>query len=372
MENKYKLSIVALVYNLEDYLPRCLDALVNQTLDNIEILCVDDGSKDSAPQIVDDYARRYPNLVKAFHKENGGEFTTRNYGLERAQGEYVTFVDTDDYVEPDWAEKLYNAAKENDADMAVCGFERIDLKTGKVVSRDMTGFGNSVKILSADDDFPVFINPAPWNKIYKREKVKDLRFKNFRGFNDMIFLASSYSKVEKIAFVPDVLYHYFLRYDSQIHSVNEQDVNNFKKYLLELKDLYINMNFLSLDLSNIPIENWDDITVFIIPALYVITSIASLRLTSKLTSSKKDKKNNDNLESEETADEKKKDEMSPEEMSAQMSKSMTWFMPMLSISIATVAPLGLALYWLVNNILMIAERIILNKCLKAEEEEENG
>ena len=239
MENKYKLSIVALVYNLEKYLPRCLDSLVNQTLDGIEILCVDDGSKDSAPQIIDDYANRYPDLVKAFHKENGGEFTTRNYGLERAQGEYVTFVDTDDYVEPNWAEKLYNAAKENDADMAVCGFERIDLATGKVVSRDMTGFGNAVKKVNALDDFCVFINPAPWNKIYKREKVKDLRFKNFRGFNDMIFLASSYSKVEKIAFVPDVLYHYFLRYDSQIHSVNEQDVNNFKKYLLELKDLYI-------------------------------------------------------------------------------------------------------------------------------------
>ena len=239
MENKYKLSIVALVYNLEKYLPRCLDSLVNQTLDGIEILCVDDGAKDSAPKIIDDYANRYPDLVKAFHKENGGEFTTRNYGLERAQGEYVTFVDTDDYVEPNWAEKLYNAAKENDADMAVCGFERIDLATGKVVSRDMTGFGNAVKEVNALDDFCVFINPAPWNKIYKREKVKDLRFKNFRGFNDMIFLASSYSKVEKIAFVPDVLYHYFLRYDSQIHSVNEQDVNNFKKYLLELKDLYI-------------------------------------------------------------------------------------------------------------------------------------
>lgn len=239
MENKYRLSIVALVYNLEKYLPRCLDSLVNQTLDGIEILCVDDGSKDSAPQIIDDYANRYPDLVKAFHKENGGEFTTRNYGLERAQGEYVTFVDTDDYVEPNWAEKLYNAAKENDADMAVCGFERIDLATGKVVSRDMTGFGNAVKEVNALDDFCVFINPAPWNKIYKREKVKDLRFKNFRGFNDMIFLASSYSKVEKIAFVSDVLYHYFLRYDSQIHSVNEQDVNNFKKYLLELKDLYV-------------------------------------------------------------------------------------------------------------------------------------
>lgn len=236
--SSYKLSIVAAVYNLEDYLPRCLDALVNQTLEEIEILCVDDGSTDSAPQIVDEYATKYPNKIKAFHKPNGGEFTTRNYGLERAQGEYVTFVDTDDWVEPNWAEKLYQAAKENDADMAVCGFERIDLKTGKVVGKDMTTHGNRVKEITGEDDFMVAINPAPWNKIYRREKIKDLRFLNFRGFNDMIFLASSYTKINKVAFIPDVLYHYYLRYDSQIHTVNRQDVENFKKYLLELKSLY--------------------------------------------------------------------------------------------------------------------------------------
>lgn len=238
--NKYKLSIIAAVYNLEEYLPRCLDALVNQTLQEIEILCVDDGSTDSAPQIIDEYAKKYPDKVKAFHKPNGGEFTTRNYGLERATGEYVTFVDTDDWVEPNWAEKLYNAAKENNADMAVCAFERIDLNTNKVVSTNMTNFGNAVKEINSKDDFMLFINPAPWNKIYKLEKVKNLRFLNFRGFNDMIFLTSSYTTVEKIAFVPEVLYHYYLRYDSQIHSVNKQDVENFKKYLLDLKQLYIN------------------------------------------------------------------------------------------------------------------------------------
>ena len=239
---KYKVSIVVAVYNLEKYLPRCLDALVNQTLQEIEILCVDDGSTDSAPRIVDEYAKNYPEKVKAFHKPNGGEFTTRNYGLERATGEYVTFVDTDDWVEPNWAEKLYNAAKDNEADLAVCGFERIDLNTGKVVSKDMTTHGYTVKEITGKDDFMMEINPAPWNKIYKREKVKDLRFLNFRGFNDMIFLASSYTRIKKVAFVPDVLYHYYLRYDSQIHSVNQQDVDNFKKYLLELKDLYIKVN----------------------------------------------------------------------------------------------------------------------------------
>ena len=76
-------------------LQRCLDALVNQTLQEIEIICVDDGSTDSAPQIIEDYAKKYPEKLKAFHKQNGGEFTTRNYGLERACGEYVTFVDND-------------------------------------------------------------------------------------------------------------------------------------------------------------------------------------------------------------------------------------------------------------------------------------
>lgn len=240
--NKIKLSIVAAVYNLEKYLPRCLDALVNQTLQEIEILCVDDGSTDSAPQIIDEYAKKYPDKVKAYHKSNGGEFTTRNYGLERATGEYVTFVDTDDYVELDWAEKLYKAAKDNNADIAVCGFERIDLDTGKVVSKNMTNFGYSVKDINDKDDFLVFINPAPWNKIYRLEMVKNQRFLDFRGFNDMIFLTTSYTKAKKIAFVPDVLYHYYLRYDSQIHNVNKQDVENFKKYLLELKELYIKEN----------------------------------------------------------------------------------------------------------------------------------
>lgn len=235
----YKISIVVAVYNLEKYLPRCLDALVNQTLQDIEIICVDDGSTDSAPQIIDEYAVKYPEKVKAFHKENGGEFTTRNYGLERATGEYVTFVDTDDYVDLTWAEKLYNAAKKNDADIAVCGFERIDLETDKVISTNMTHFGNTVKKIDNKDDYVLFINTSPWNKIYRLEKIKDLRFSNFRGFNDMIFLVSCYTKIDKIAFVPETLYHYYLRYDSQIHTVNKQDVENFKKYLLELKELYI-------------------------------------------------------------------------------------------------------------------------------------
>lgn len=238
---KYKLSIVVLVYNLEKYLPRCLDALVNQTLSEIEILCVNDGSTDSAPEIIDEYEKKYPDKIKVFHKENGGEFSTRNFGFKKAVGEYITFVDTDDYVEKEWAEKLYRAAKENDADLAVCGFERIDLKTDNVICTDMTAFGNCTKNIDYKDDFIVFINPAPWNKIYKREIVKDFQFLSLRGFNDTLFLMTVYTKIKKIAFIPDILYHYYLRYDSQIHNINIEDVNNLKKYLIEVKQTYIDV-----------------------------------------------------------------------------------------------------------------------------------
>src|SRR5699024_574298 len=157
----------------------------------------------------------------------------------RANGEYVTFVDTDDYVEPDWAEKLYNSAKECNADMAVCGFERIDLLSNKVIGKDLLGGKKIVKEISPQDDFCAFINPAPWNKLYKREKIKELRFLNLRCFSDMMFLTSSFIKIKRIVIIPDILYHYYLRYDSQIHNINNGDIDNFKKYILDVKKLYI-------------------------------------------------------------------------------------------------------------------------------------
>lgn len=130
---------------------------------------------------------------------------------------------------------------------------------------------------------------------------------------------------------------------------------------INLSDLYINMNFLGLDLSNIPKENWNDWTVFIIPVLYVVTSIVSMKLTTNMT--RQDKKT-DIIEIEKYD----KKEEKPEDMTEQMNKSMTWFLPVMSVSISLIAPLGLALYWLVNNILMINERILLNRIIKSEEE----
>lgn len=136
--------------------------------------------------------------------------------------------------------------------------------------------------------------------------------------------------------------------------------------------LYINMDFFGLDLSNIPQENWQDWTVYIIPVLYVITTMISMKITTKMTGANTKKEDIIEIKNEEEKDKNKDKEPDPQDMAAQMNKSMSWFMPIMSVSIAIIAPLGLALYWLVNNILMIAERLIINKCLSSEEEEQNG
>lgn len=243
-----KVSIVVPIYNLEEFVPRCLDALVNQTLEEIEILCVDDGSKDSAPQIIEDYKKRYPNKVKTFHKENGGEWSARTYGLKHATGEYVGFIDSDDVPEVTWAEKLYTAAKKNDADIAFSGYDRVDLDTGKTVATEMTQYGTMNKEVDFNDDFIVYANPSLWNKIYRRELVKDLEFLPFRGCNDTLFLIHAYmGGVKKLTFIPDVLYHYYLRSSSQIHNMNTKDIENLKKYFLvtkqDAKDLGIAEEF---------------------------------------------------------------------------------------------------------------------------------
>ena len=128
--------------------------------------------------------------------------------------------------------------------------------------------------------------------------------------------------------------------------------------------LYINTNFFGLDLSNVPQENLNNPTVYIIPILYVLTTIISMKITTNMT----EKKENKEVIEKES---KEKEEQSPEDMAKEMNKSMSWFMPIMSISISIIAPLGLALYWLVNNILMIIERLVLNKIMKSEEEGQN-
>lgn len=174
-----------------------------------------------------------------------------------------------------------------------------------------------------------------------------------------IGVSQSYPQISIVKYVSDN--------KDKIIEISKEE-NQEEKDQINLNDLYINMNFFGLDLSNIPQENWNNPTVFIIPVLYVLTSIISMKITTKMTSA--NNKDNDLIEVKK--EENKEKEPDAQEMTEQMNKSMSWFMPIMAVSISLIAPLGLALYWLVNNVLMIAERLIINKFLESDKEEQNG
>ena len=140
-----KISVIIPVYNVEKYIVKCLDSLVNQTLENIEIIVVNDGSKDNSQTIIDKYVKKYPKKIKSYIKENGGQGSARNLGLEYAKGEYISFVDSDDWLDLNALEEMYNLAKKDNSDIVIC--DMIDHFTdGKVLYHNCTVYDNVYEV----------------------------------------------------------------------------------------------------------------------------------------------------------------------------------------------------------------------------------
>ena len=140
---KVKISIIIPIYNVENYLEKCIESALNQTYKNLEIILVNDGSKDKSLDI----CRKYEfidNRIILIDKPNAGVWLARYDGIKKATGSYISFMDSDDYIEKDYIEKLYSKAQENDYDIVVCGFKRIEDETGKVFSLEMNSFGNLI------------------------------------------------------------------------------------------------------------------------------------------------------------------------------------------------------------------------------------
>ena len=167
-----KVSIIVPVYNVEDYLERCLDSLVNQTLEDIEIIVVNDGSPDNSQAIIERYEKNYPNKVKGYIKENGGLSDARNYGMPYAKGEYVAFVDSDDYVELTMYEKLYNEAKAKDSEIVVCGYFKVDEKEKTMQSAQMGNMEFFDQNPRERKEILEINAPYAWNKLVKRDLLE--------------------------------------------------------------------------------------------------------------------------------------------------------------------------------------------------------
>lgn len=239
--NDIKVSIIVPCYKVEKYLRRSMDTLVNQTLDGVEIICINDGSPDNCLSILKEYKDKYPekNIV-IIDKQNEGVWKGRFDGIKIARGEYIGFTDSDDYIALDYAEKLYNAAKSTQADVSVCGFYRMDTDTGHVYSKEMTKYGGKVIEMDKNPEDLMSINGALWNKLFKAEilKTMDNLTNPPRILDDMMFLLLVWIKTNKIAFISDSLYYYMVRQDSIITTIKKEQVASTESAMLEVKEIY--------------------------------------------------------------------------------------------------------------------------------------
>lgn len=240
---KPKISFVVPVYKSEKYIRRCLDSLVRQSLEDIQIVCVNDGSPDNSLSILKEYEAKYSN-IKIISKENGGVWYARLDGVRAADGEYIGFLDADDYVEKDFAKLMYESVSKNQSDIAVCGFKRIDENTKKVLSQEMKYASSRIIYMDKNPEEIISINTALWNKIYKADVLKaTFNVKSPpRILEDAMFISLVYINAHKISFVDEYLHNYMVIDGSAMHSLKSNDIDKIKASMLEVKEEYLKAN----------------------------------------------------------------------------------------------------------------------------------
>ena len=229
--NSSKVSIIIPVYKVEAYLDRCVESVVNQTYENLEIILVDDGSPDSCPQMCDKWAEK-DNRIKVIHKENGGLSDARNKGVDASTGDWIYFLDSDDYIEKNAIEKMMSAAVENSADMAVSMY--YEIKKGMITEYHCS---DSVEIMSPEeymiklyetdlaekDYFLLVALVISCNKLIKRKCFGSLRFPEGKLHEDEFTTYKLCFACDKIVFIDTRFYYYEQRDESIVYNRNKKE-----------------------------------------------------------------------------------------------------------------------------------------------------
>lgn len=215
------ISVIVPVYRVEKYLPTCIDSILNQTFTDFELILVDDGSPDRCPEICDEVARRDAR-VRVIHQANAGLSAARNAGIEIAHGEWLGFVDSDDYIAPQFYEKLYQTAQRTDADCVMCSVQNVD-ESGKPIDSALMRVADEVKTgrevlrkIGRDDVTPYL---TAWNKLYRRKLFNTLRYPAGRQNEDVFVFAELFCQVQRAVCVAEPLYFYRKRIGSIMNSV---------------------------------------------------------------------------------------------------------------------------------------------------------
>lgn len=224
-----KFSIIVPVYNVEEYLAKCLDSLLIQKPNNYEIIIVNDGSTDNCQNIIDEYTKNNSKVIKAFTKKNGGLSSARNFGLKKAQGEYIMFVDSDDYIADDTIKILTEAIDSTKADIIMFKLQKV--KDDKLV--DYFTFDTSIK-----DKIKRYIisSPSACAKIYSKKIFDNFSFIDNVYYEDLSFSPKLISITNKIEFINKPLYYYVERTNSIMRE---------KKYNKKMEDIFFALNEIS-------------------------------------------------------------------------------------------------------------------------------
>ena len=227
-----EISVIVPVYKVEAYLPRCVESLLSQTYKDFEIILVDDGSPDTCPVMCDAYAKKYSN-IHALHKENGGLSDARNAGMTIAKGEYVTFVDSDDYVHPAYLEMLMQGIRQ-DADFSVCGFTEVydgngieDLDTSRISATCVNAKEGLAEIL-----YQGFHDVSACGILLPASLARKYPFPKGKLFEDLYTTYKFYLAAETVAFIRVPLYYYYQRKGSIMGRRNKAFIHD----LLESSD----------------------------------------------------------------------------------------------------------------------------------------
>lgn len=238
MFSKPKISIIIPVYNVEKYLCECLDSILNQTFQDFEIICVDDGSTDETLEILKNYKNK-DERVFVLQQHHSGAAEARNNGIRLARGKYIQFLDSDDYFEPTMLEELYNHAEKYGADLTVCSSRKVDNEGNIVesgnpnspINLDKTPLEKTFNWRDYKDDFFSLINVAIWNKLYSRDLIlkNNLSFQNLTSCNDVAFGYISQICAEKIIVFNKKLVNYRC---NRCGNISENRAKNAKNIIL--------------------------------------------------------------------------------------------------------------------------------------------
>lgn len=221
-----KVSVIVPVYNVENYLDDCIKSIINQTYDNIEVILIDDGSVDNSPMLCDNWAD-VDKRVKVFHQKNSGVSYARNVGIEKSSGDYILFVDSDDYIAETTIEKSANLLIQSDADILCFGVYRVN-ESGEIIEstegfeqQRVLGYEEALTDISRG-----FTHDYVWNKLIRKEMFKGVSFPEGRLFEDIATTYKLFLNSEKVIYLPDELYYYRKRKSSIIGSMNAKTLND--------------------------------------------------------------------------------------------------------------------------------------------------